>query len=125
VSEIKIRPLCRKDRVALSGMILKIADKMKRDDLLTLINRRATGADGAAPDDGAAAAFGIEIVKMILGNLEDDARAWFADLVCMTPEEFDKAPFDADLKIIEQLKSAPEFADFFDGALRLFNGINS
>lgn len=127
MTEIKIRALNRKDRVTLSAMLVKLADRLKSDDILRMVTRGAAksaeSTDGKEAD-GSTILLGVQIIKTLLDTLEDDMTAWFASLLDITVEDLNAMPFDTDLKVIEQLKSQPDFADFFAGASRLFNGIN-
>jgi len=121
--ELKIRKLVRKDRRILSAMIRKLADKVGDNRLLSIISSDAK-AEGPSEDAGGKTIqIGIEIVKMLIDTLESDISAWFADLCGVTVEELDNSEFDIEIKIIEHLKQAPEIADFFSGASRLFNSM--
>jgi hypothetical protein len=124
MGEIKIRPLLRKDRKTVAGLIRKMVDKLGSSSLLTLISSDvATGKKTAAtvePEtDNKLITIGIDMFKMMLEVIEDDVAAWFADLINVKVEEFDNLPFDIEIKILEQIVEAPEAADFFTGALRL------
>jgi len=129
-TEYKIRPLIRKDRKVLAAMIRKLADKIGANGLLNILvadpDAPLPAADGAAGSEKAAkgdafSRIGVEIIKQLLDILEDDVAAWFADLLGITVEEFDKMPFNIEMIVVEQLMEAPEANDFFSGALRAYN----
>lgn len=120
MSDITIRPLVVKDRVVLTAMVRKLADKLGGTNLLSFITP-AGGAVKPGKDEGANfAEIGLRVLKMLLETLEEDVRRWFASLVNKTPEEFDELPFNTELEIIEQLMGSKEANDFFTGALRLY-----
>lgn len=124
MTEIKIRPLLRKDRKTVAGLIKKLVDKIGSSSLLTLISSdvatgKKTVASVESDTDQKLINIGVQMVKQMFEAIEDDVAAWFADLIGVTVEDFDKMPFDVEIKIIEQIVAAPEAADFFTGALRL------
>jgi hypothetical protein len=120
----KIRPLTRKDRVTVTAMIVKLANKLGDTGVFNLIKQGSAGtaAQEAGPST-VALDIGIQILKNLIMHLEDDVTAWFASLLNMTPDQFNECPLDVELSIIEQLKAAPEINDFFSKASLLYSGI--
>lgn len=120
----KIRPLTRGDRVTLSRMIEKVADKAA-PTLLDIVSLNSP--DGKKMSEAEMKAqqskFGLEVIRLLMGVLNDDLTEWFASLYDMTPEEFDKMPFDIEVKIVEQLQAADEVTGFFSGASQQFKAI--
>jgi len=120
MSDIKIRALKVKDRIALAEMVKKLADKLGDNNLLNFIAPNDSAAKTDKADNTSFAIIGLRVLKMLLETLGEDMRKWFASLVEKTPEEFDDLPFDTEIKIIEQLTDSREANDFFTGALRLY-----
>jgi hypothetical protein len=123
----KIRELKRKDRKIVSAMIVKLADKLGNTGVLNLISSAAPGStqtpESTKPDNSALT-IGIELIKLALTTPEDDVAAWFASLIGKTPEEFDDLPLDIEVRIIDQLRNAPEVNVFFSGAWQQYKAIS-
>lgn len=124
MSEIKIRALKQKDRVALAAMIRKLVEKAGDTGLLNLIVHGEGTEKKNEQDKSIFTRLGINVIKMLLEVLESDVHEWFCDLIGKTKEEFLELPFDTEIKIIEQLVESKEAADFFSGALRLSSKMN-
>jgi hypothetical protein len=120
MAEIKIRPLIRKDRVILAGMVTKLSEKIGDKKLLNMIvaDTSATPEQGNTKDT-AFISIGVQVLKMMIETLENDVASWFASLIGCTPEELNNMPVDIELKIIEQLIESEEANNFFIGALHL------
>jgi len=124
---IKIRTLKRKDRVTVTRMIARLAEKLGDTSLLNLIQRKdgvGTAGDQEKDTGDGYAKLGMQIIKLAVDNLESDIAEWFADLCDCTKEQLDDMPLTAEIQILEQIKNAPEANDFFSGASRLFSSIN-
>jgi hypothetical protein len=120
--EIKIRSLYRKDRKLLSSLFVKYAGKVGSKAILTMINADAEStAEGKEKSEDELIQIGVNVLLAVANELEEDIEKWFADLINRPVEEMDNLPFDIDLKIMEQLKAAPEFKNFFFGLLRQYN----
>lgn len=122
----KIRRLTRGDRVKLSEMIEKVADKAA-PTLLDIVSLNAIDSkkkQSEAEMKAQQSKLGIEIIRLLMGVLNDDLTEWFASLYDMTPEEFNNnMPFDIEVKILEQLQAADEVTGFFSGASQQFKTI--
>ena len=122
-SEYKIRELCRKDRVVLSRMIEKVADKVVGTKILDLITA-VTPQEGKEVDGGAKTKLGIEILRLLMGTLNEDVTEWFASLLGLSVDEFnDNTPFNIELEIVRQLQEADDVTDFFTGVSQQFSTI--
>lgn len=122
MSEVKIRGLKRRDRVAVAAMIRKLVDKIGSAELMNLIVSD-TGAEktdeSATKRDDTFKKIGVEVVKLLLQFLEEDVTEWFASLLNVTVEQLNDMDFDIEIQVIEQLVAAEEANRFFTGALRL------
>lgn len=114
--ELTIRELTRQDRVVVTNLILKIVAKSKGS--LDYITELFTNAN-STNDEETMAETGVKIVKFAIDFLvenisliDKEATEWFASLVNMSVDEFNRTRFDADLIIIEQLTKS-ENIDFF------------
>jgi hypothetical protein len=126
--EYKVRPLIQRDRVTLAAMIRKLVEKVGTSDLLNIMVRdekaigsaqaQTPGTKAETPKDKFTK-LGIKVINLMIDAIEEDLRAWFADLIGVTPEAFQSLPIDIEIRIINQLMDAPEANDFFAGALRL------
>lgn len=67
----------------------------------------------------------MDLVFFALRHAESVTREFMADLINMTPEEFDKTPIDTPIEVIEQLIKKPEARDFFTKALNLFKNFTN
>jgi hypothetical protein len=113
----KIRKLTRADRKALTEIFLTVIQKLGRSDLMGIISSTAA----ADPDDEGAAEeasaslirLAADLISQSIEVLEGRIEVWFADLLGITVEEFNAAPFDIEIDVIEQLKEAPEAGAFF------------
>jgi hypothetical protein len=125
IVEIKIRALTRKDTVTVAMLIKKMIDKAGRGYLLNLIasSEKPVNSDNSNEKEENSndklIEIGMDIILSLFDFVLEDVSAWFADLVNMSLEEYnEKAPFDADLRIVEQLLEAPDIKNFFTLALR-------
>jgi hypothetical protein len=125
VMEIKIRELVRRDLLTVANMIKKLVEKTGKQKLLGLISSGVSNSKQEnEPNEELWIGLGVDILMMLFEILQDDATAWFADLVGITPDEYNDGPVDIDLQVIEQLKEAPGVADFFTRALRVYKSMN-
>lgn len=127
-TEIKIRPLIKADQRRISSMLLKLVDKIDDQSIRDIIGNASaapTGDGGAelSEDERKANIIRVfmELFKKLMASLHDDAVAFLADLIGVTPEQYEQLPIDIDIRILEQLKDQPEVENFFSGALRLYS----
>lgn len=126
--DTKIRNLKYSDRLKLSSMIKKLTVKLEDDTLLRLVSSSDSKNIGEEKDEGREDNFikiGINIFKLLIEFLEEDIACWFADLCNMSIDEFkEKAPFDIEILIIEQLmEDKGKFKSFLAGASKLYSRI--
>lgn len=127
----KIRPLLKEDQERISGLFVKLAEKLNDESLYDIISgaREAVGkgdGDGDGATDESARRTQIVSVFMSLfrkvaTHFMGEVNAFFASLINVTPTEYAKLPFDIDIRILRQLQEAPEVENFFTGALLLYN----
>lgn len=121
--DLKIRELKRKDRRVLGDLIRKLTDKIGSNELLKVMVSDSLRAGKAGEKETGRendfSRLGIEMVKLMLEVIEDDVSRWFADLLGVSPQEYDELPFDTELRVLEQLCDAEEINRFFSSALRL------
>jgi len=125
MDQYRIRPLLKKDQRVVSGLLSKLADQFSRDNIREVIS--SANEIAMAGDDGESGkAHVIEVFVRIFRDcmtmLREDVEAWFADLIGVTPEQYQELPIDIDMHVMNQLQEAPEVQRFFTGASRLFNG---
>jgi len=124
MDELKIRPLKRKDRKIMTGLLRKLADNIGDKGITKIIVSDAPddSAKNIKADDSeklnAFAKVGVELLKQMLDLLEDDLAVWFADLAGIKKEDIDEMPFGFEANIIDQIVSSEEVGDFFMHALR-------
>jgi len=115
--KIKIRTLQRSDRVSATRIFKTVIQKLGKSELFNLFSPAVNSGSTKEIDEEK---FGLQIIGIAVDVLmasieliEHDLEEWFASLVNMTIEEFNAAPLDIELEILEQLRTAPEAADFF------------
>lgn len=130
----KIRPLTRGDRVRVTAMMAKLADKIGGSGIIDVIKSGAASAaatsggqsgSGPANRNDQALNIGMKIIQLIVVHLESDIAEWFASLLGKTVAELNAMPPDVDIEIIEQLKKSEAAKDFFSRALRMYSGIGT
>jgi hypothetical protein len=126
--DFKIRPLEVDDRLFLSHLIEKLADKVGSGEILSLITMASATEKSSedaekVQDNGAKTKLGIELMRLLMQVLNSDLHEWFADLLGVSVPAFKKCPFNTEIKIVEQLTKADEVTDFFTGASQQFNEI--
>jgi hypothetical protein len=126
MSEITVRPLLKKDQKRIAGMFATLMDKIDDKSVAHIITSVSGGSEGGeeigeAQRKANVARVFMELFKKLLANMHDEACAFLADLIGVTPAVYDELPIDIDIKIIEALKARPEVENFFTGALRLYS----
>jgi hypothetical protein len=113
----KIRKLTRADRKRLTKIFITVIEKLGRSDLMGIISSTAAAdpTDSGAAEEASASLIKIaaDLISQSMGVLEGQVEEWFADLLGITVEEFNDAPFDIEIDVIEQLKESPEAGAFF------------
>jgi len=118
---IKIRPLVQKDREILTNMILKLSEtnNEKFVFLTSKITSATANVKSGENNTQPILLLFLDIFKQLYFYLADDIKQWFASLLEIDILEFEKMPFNVELKIIEQLITSGDIADFFTTALQL------
>lgn len=65
---------------------------------------------------------GLGIFQSMLGQAEDDIKAWFADLMGVSKQEFECMPAGTVLDVIDELLQRKDIKDFFDRVSRMLSG---
>lgn len=119
-----IRELTHGDRKTVSKMIDKLCEKLGDDSILSMIKVSEGDGGGSGVDYiKKYGKFGIKLIKAMFQVLEKDCEMWFSDLIDVDPKDFNKLPFDIEMRIVKQLKEAPEIGNFFSIASEQFNEI--
>lgn len=123
MDEYKIRSLTRKDRVTLTELIRKFMSISGDNSLSQLIVADETTPNEKDTEESMnqMSAFGVEILKNLLAVIEKDVSAWFADLLDLNNEEYDNAPINIELIVIDQIISSMESVGFFSQASALYS----
>lgn len=124
-----IRKLTRKDRKVLTSLIKKLADKSKDTSLLSVIQtsyNTASKKEDISEEDAANASkaaymqLGFKLLNSLIDLLDDDLSVWFADLLNVSMEDYDKLPFGIEALVVQQILESDEVADFFSFASQAF-----
>jgi len=119
-TKIKVRDLTVKDRIKLADLIISVVAKTGDESLLKMFVSSKEKGSGEGLNKENYAAIGVRVFLSLLQNLEEETRAWFADLVGLTVEEFYTLPFSTELVILDQITSKEDFDTFFNAASALF-----
>ena len=125
----QIRPLVKRDQRVIAGMLGRLADEFDEDairDIISSARGAAEGENDAPESDADRQARVIEVFltlfRRCMSKMTAEAEAWLADLIRVTPEEYQNLPIDIDVQVLTQLKEAPEVERFFTGVSQLFSG---
>jgi len=120
--EIKIRELKVKDYKRVAQMLNNAAAALDDKTIKNVIQNVSIGSGTVDKTDRDAKIIAIffDLFKRVMGNFADEVDAFFADLIEKTVEEYLELPISTPVVIIEQMKAAPEAADFFTGVSRTF-----
>ena len=122
--DIEIRNLEANDVFVVANMLRKVTGKAK-DEIVNLLKSE----DGEFKNREEMTSteeieLGINIAYELLGvcleYAENDLKEWFADLLGVTPKEFEKMPFDTPMIVIEQIANHDRAKSFFSKAFALF-----
>lgn len=123
--DIKIRKLLKSDQKKISDLLLRLVDKIDDKSITDIISNSAGSGEGSELSEEQRRTNIIrvffELFKKLFVHFTDDVNVFLADLIGVTPEEYQQLPIDIDVRIFEQLKEAPEIENFFTGSLRLFS----
>ena len=132
---VEVRELKTKDLYTLTKILNKLKDKGLKEVLsnafglgmMQNVVKTNVEADkeGEEVTDEALEMAGqqatMDILWFVVENAEEATREFFADLIGMTPEEYDNTPIDTAIDIIRQLSEKEEIKRFFKKALELSN----
>lgn len=132
---VEVRELKTKDLYTLTKILNKLKDKGLKEVLsnafglgmMQNVVKTNVEADkeGEEVTDEALEMVGqqatMDILWFVVENAEEATREFFADLIGMTPEEYDNTPIDTAIDIIRQLSEKEEIKRFFKKALELSN----
>lgn len=79
----------------------------------TMLSKITAGASKDVLEGMTATQTGALFISNAFRFAETDVKAWLAELVDMSVEEFDKLPFDAPIEIVEALADQEDLASFF------------
>jgi len=115
---MEIRELKTKDIFVIVDMFKKLGDT-KLSELMV----SDPGTTGEKTDDKQSVQFGAKVLMELYNGVIDDLKAWFADLVNATLEEYMEMPATTTLDIIESLTNL-DSESFFSRALQLYKKIS-
>ena len=102
---VKVRSLCVNDLFS----VAKIISKATGEGLKALADMQETSEKEV----------GMAIIAVGLAQAEDETKAWLADIIGKTPEEFGGMPPTVALDIVEQLMEQEDLQAFFTRASAL------
>lgn len=112
--EIKIRELNVGDIFCVARMLGKITKGARAQLVMALKTKKVDPTE-----------FGVIIVQSVLIEVEEDLKAWLADLIGKEKGEFERMPAVALLDIIEKLAGQEGSRDFFTRASQLATKLTS
>ena len=112
---VEIRSLLVTDVFTVARMLSKVT-KGAREDLAKAIKSEEK------PDP---TELGIAIFQSLFVEVEEDLKAWLADLINKPKEEFETMPATTVIDIIEALVQQEGIADFFERASQLVSKTGS
>jgi uncharacterized protein YjgD (DUF1641 family) len=119
MSEHVIRPLIRKDRKRVTAMIKKVITETRDEAIQNLISSESPQVENETEAEHWGVTItdiGVDILVKGIEFLDDDIGEWFADLLGVSMEEFDKMPADIEIQVFKQIKERPEASAFFTRA---------
>lgn len=126
MENITVRTLKKSDQTRLKNMLFSYVDKVGDETILDIISSASTTGEGGKKISEAERRANLvkvfmELAKKLVTHLTDEMNAFFAELIGVTPDEYQDLPIDIDIRILEQIRAQPEVENFFTGALRLYN----
>lgn len=121
--EINIRTLTVADSRVLVGLLSKLLKSGYSwvGNIVTIA--KSSGNEGEERLDSIEKYYQIfeSIIGELTSNYVNDLTEWFASLVGVSVDDYQKLPIESDLIVIEQLKSSGEFKSFFLKACAVFS----
>jgi hypothetical protein len=118
----KIRPLKYADFKRVKAILAKYVEQSGDDAVKGIISAARASSSGDVSDEQRSTqivAVFMDVFKKLITHLDKEVHGWFCDLVGVTAKDYDELPFDIDMQIIDQLRTAPEVANFFTGVSQL------
>lgn len=116
---MRIRELKNKDIFTVINM-LKKAVKVIGPELANIISSSSEPIKDAVKEER----IGLQLLNLILDvlfdNVQDDLKAWFADLLGVTVDEYMELPLSTTEDVIEYLIESQESTSFFTRAWQLY-----
>ena len=131
MTDIKIRPLTRKDRKTFGKLMVKLVDKTGRKELRNMVPATQS-AEATEETEGQRSDRNAQMLELafsllhgMLDFVDEDLTKWFVELVegVDTVEQFDELDFNIDLIVVEKLLERDEFLDFFSKGSQVFSKI--
>lgn len=121
-----IRELLKSDQERIAGIFSKMIEVTGKDAIRDIIKSSSAVSSGGKkvdPDEQKAQLFDafFRALTAAVGTLNKECSAFFADLVGLSVEDYYKQPIDIDVRVMDQLKDAPEVESFFIHASHLYN----
>lgn len=116
--ELKIRELWVSDNRKIVDLLKRFATETHNEWITAL---RGPSEGEKPTGDGDMVKFFVDMINNLLSMYQNEMTEIFAGLLGVTVEEYQKLPFDTDMVVIEQIKSAPGFLSFFQKACVVFN----
>lgn len=126
MSKITVREIKRKHRKMLTKLFEQFIDKFGSDKLANIIDSTFESKGEKTEEDKQSEnkkmiLFAVNILKQIFEFLDEDVKPLLSSLTDIPLDDFDeKAPFDIEVQVIQQLMDREEFLNFFIGASQAF-----
>lgn len=129
---IKVRPLKTKDVMTVARMLLKVVGeaKEKLSNIIKVSNLPPEEADKETESQKKARKMelglnlALTVLDTCLVHAESDLKVWLADLIGVTPEEFDESELNTIPEIFNQLRANEDIQSFFSNVLAMFKAMN-
>lgn len=133
--EIKIRNLTVGDNRFLIRLINKLIKEYKENWIKDLIKPNKNKTEKPTKketdeevndniDDETSTVF-LSIINSLIDHYTTEITEWFASLLSITPEEYDKLDFDTDAIVIDQIINQPKFKFFFQRVSAAFSQVKN
>lgn len=123
VKEYKIRELKQKDQERIAKIFTEAIRVTGKDSLRNIIKSGNVDSKKKSATDQKSEVIEIMIdgLIMAMGVVKKECDLFFCDLIGATYDEYRELPIDIDIRIIEQIREAPEVESFFTRAWRIYN----
>jgi len=110
-------------------LIKKVSEKTQNDKLLGIIQESYSSKKDFNEEEAINASKAslirlcFELLNTLIDVLDEDVSVWFADLLNVSMEDYDKLPLSIEAEVIQQILESDEVTDFFSFASQTFNSI--